>query len=96
MQVCKDSATDAYCFLVFFKCIRHNSFKKNIEESRQKQTSLSHPNCGLELFSNIPVEVNGTAGLVVEVPYDADGVSVDIVVVHCRPECSMPHSVEYL
>ena len=57
---------------------------------------MSHPNCGLEPFSNVPVEINGTAGLVVEVPYDADGVSVDIVVVYCRPECSMSHSVECL
>ena len=27
---------------------------------------------------------------------DADGVSVDIVMVYCRPECSMPRSVECL
>ena len=66
---------------MFFKCIRHNSFKENIEESWREQTSLSHPNCGLEPFSNVP-EVNGTAGLVAEVLYDADGVSVDVAVVH--------------
>ena len=95
-QDCKCSATDAYCSLVIFKCIRHNSFKENIEESRREQTSLFHPNCGFEPFSNISVEVNGTAGLVVEVPYDADGVSVNIVVVHCRAECSRPQSVECL
>ena len=59
-----------------------------------EQTFLSHPNCGLEPFSNVLVEVNSTAGLVVEVSYDADGVSIDIVVVYCLPKCSMPHSVE--
>ena len=71
-------------------------FKENIEESRREQTSLSYPNCGLEPFSNVLVEVNGTAGLVVEVPYDADGVIVDILLVYCCPECSMPHSVKCL
>ena len=50
----------------------------------------------MEPFSNVSVEVNGTAGLVVEVSYDADGVNVDIVVVYCCPECSMPLSVECL
>ena len=96
MQFCKCSATNAYCSLMFFKCIRHNSFKENIEESRREQTSLSYPNCDVEPFSNVSVEVNGTAGLVVEVSYDADGVNVDIVVVYCCPECSMPLSVECL
>ena len=83
-------------FLGVLQVHPHNSFKESIEESRREQTSLSHPNCGLEPFSNFPVEVNGTAGLVAEVSHDADGVSIDIVVVHCRPECSMPHSVKFL
>ena len=50
----------------------------------------------MESFSNVFVEVNDTACLAVEVPYDADGVNADIVVVHCCPECSMLHSIECL
>ena len=49
-----------------------------------------------EPVSSGPIEVNCTAGLVVKILYDVNDVCVDVVVVHSRPYCRIPHSVERL
>ena len=78
---------------MIFKCVSHNSFQEDDEESGREQTALSNSECGSEPVSYAAVELDCARGLVIDVLYHANKVDLDVVQPHGGPKCVLCRSL---